>query len=121
TRRVNEDDRVVLLHQVPLEQQRNHADDDLVAPLLRPGNLAISKSGDAWMHDPVQRVELVLIREDDLTEGSAVETSILLKNVFAPPLDDILQSLCLGTHSLAREHVRVNERGATLGQHSRHL
>src|SRR6185503_19943962 len=104
TRSIDQHDGVELLDEVPLKQKRNHADHYLVAAIPRVGALAIAESGHARVNDSVEGIELVLIGKDDLTQGIAVEAAIVVQDVLAPALDDVLERLGLGTHSFAGKH-----------------
>ena len=70
------------------------------------------------MHDSVESVELVLIREHDLAQRRTIEAAVLLENIFAPALDDVSQRLSIGAHRFTSEDVGVDDGGAVIGQHS---
>ena len=70
------------------------------------------------MHDPVEGVELVLIGEHNLAQRRAVETAVLVEDILAPALDDILERLRLRLNGLTGELVGVDDGGTTIGQHS---
>ena len=73
------------------------------------------------MNDSIERVELVLVRENDLTKRGSVETSIIAQDVLAPAADDVLEGLRLGADRFTRELVGVDDGGAAFGEHSRYL
>jgi len=108
---------VELVDDIPLEQQRNDADDDGISPLSGLGDLSVTQSRYARVHDPVQRIQLALIREHDLPEGCAVKAAILVQDVLAPAFYDVPEGLRVGFNRFTRKQIRVDHRCAAVGEH----
>ena len=116
-RRIHQHDRVELVDEIPLEEQRNDADYDRIATLLGESYLAVPQPGHPRVHDSVQCVQLALIREDYPAERFPVEAAVLLDDFRAPALHDVPERLGFRAHRLPRQLVRVDDGGAALGQH----
>ena len=84
--RVDEDDAVEPIRHVPLEQQRNVADDDAVAALARLVDEPGAQALDLGVDDLVKFFELVVVGEDDATQRGAIEMAVGGEHGRAPAL-----------------------------------
>src|SRR3954466_4478549 len=113
SRRIDQNDGVELFDEVSLEEQRDDADSDRITALLCAGDLAVPQTRHARMHDPVESVELDLVREDNLPQRFAIEAAVGAEHVLAPPLDYVPKRLGIRLHRFARQLVGVDDGGAT--------
>jgi hypothetical protein len=69
------------------------------------------------MHDPVQRIQFVLVREYDLAERAAVETAIALEDILSPTPYDVSERLRIGLDRFSREYISIDHGSAAIGEH----
>src|SRR5215207_9585852 len=115
-RRVDEHDAVELLGLAALEQQRDVAHHDLVAPLARLGDLAVAESQYLGMDDAIELLELELVAEQLLPQHAAVDHAVRREHVVAPAPHDLRVGRHPRLDDAAREHVRVDDRRPELGE-----
>ena len=113
---VDENDPVEAIGHVPLEQQRNVADDDAVAPLPRLFDEARAEALDLGMDDPIKFFELPMVGKDDPAQRGTIEVTIGSEDFIAPAGDN--PGVTGGTEldRSAGQDVGVNDRRAPLGQ-----
>jgi hypothetical protein len=113
---VDENDPVEAIGHVPLEQQRNVADDDAVAPLPRLFDEARAEALDLGMDDPIKFFELPMVGKDDPAQRGTIEVTIGSEDFIAPAGDN--PGVTGGTEldRSAGQDVGVDDRRTPLGQ-----
>lgn len=114
--RVDENDSVEAIGHVTLEQQRNIADDDTVAPLPRLLDEAHAEALDLGMDDPVKFFELPVVGKDDPAQCGTIEVTIGSEDFIAPAGDDPRVTGGTELDRAAGQNIGVDDRRAALGQ-----
>jgi hypothetical protein len=99
-----------LLGEAALEQERDVADDDPVTTAPSVVDELVAQTLDLRMHDGIEGLELLAVRENPLAELAAVDQPVGRGHSFTPPLDDRMIGGHADVHGLAREDVRIDHR-----------
>jgi hypothetical protein len=113
---VDENDPVEAIGHVTLEQQRNVADDDTVAPLPRLFDEAHAEALDLGMDDPIKFFELPVVGKDDPAECGTIEVTIRSEDFIAPAGDNPRVTGGTELDRSAGQDVGVDDRRASLRQ-----
>ena len=111
---------IEVLGELFLEQQRDVAQHDAVAALASLRDALVAQPCDFGVHDRVQRLQLVLVAEDQLAQGGAVERPIARHHVIAPPPANCLEGRRPAPNRDARQFVRIDERDPPLREQLGH-
>jgi hypothetical protein len=114
---VDENDSIEAVGHVPLEEQRDIANDQSVAALPRAFDELRAQSLDLWMDDLVELLELFLISEDDAPQCGSIEVAVGGEHRLSPALDDLLEGGRAKLDGAARQHVGVDDGRPALGEH----
>ena len=113
--RVHQHDVIEPVRHVSLEQKRNVADHDSIAPLAGALEESGSKAFDFRVDDLIELFELLVIREYDSSERRSVEAAVGRQNGETPPRHDLLIRVGANLDGTASEHVGVDDRRSALG------
>lgn len=113
--RVDENDAIEAIGHVPLEQQRDVADDDAVAALPRLLDEAHAEALDLGVDNFVKFFELPVVGKDDPAQCGTIEVAVGSEHLIAPPGDDARVSDGAELDRAPGENVGVDDRRAALG------
>jgi hypothetical protein len=116
---VDESDPVESISHVPLEEQRDVADDDLIAAQACLLDQPEAEALDLGMDDLIKFFQLVVIGEHDATQRRAIEVPVGGEDPCAPAGDDLAVGSGTDLDGPPSQDVGVDDGGTALGEHLR--
>src|SRR5205085_5922229 len=112
----HQNDAIEVFGEAALEEQRNIADDDLIATSTCFIHQTVAHDADLGMNNGVERFELFGIAEYPATQLWAVQCSVWRQHRGAPAAHDLVEGSGARIHGSPGEHVGVDYCRAMLGE-----